>query len=139
MNNPVNSPRPYEVELTFQVQTYDIDFAGIVSNIVYIRWLEDLRLKLLEEYLPLEKQMAQGFGPVLASTQIEYNLPLRLFDRPVGRMWVDRLGTTSWTIRAELLLGDKLVSTAVQAGAFVNYSTLRPVPVPEEFRAGLKA
>jgi acyl-CoA thioester hydrolase len=23
--------------------TYEIDFAGVVSNIVYVRWLEDLR------------------------------------------------------------------------------------------------
>ena len=46
-----------EVSLNLSIQTYDIDFAGIVSNIVYIRWLEDLRLKMLETYLPLEQLM----------------------------------------------------------------------------------
>ncbi len=35
--------RVMEVNLSFPVRTYDIDFAGVVSNIVYIRWLEDLR------------------------------------------------------------------------------------------------
>ena len=31
-------------EQPLPIRTYDIDFAGIVSNIVFIRWLEDLRL-----------------------------------------------------------------------------------------------
>jgi acyl-CoA thioester hydrolase len=39
--------KPFEVALDLPIKTYDIDFAGIVSNIVYIRWLEDLRLKIL--------------------------------------------------------------------------------------------
>jgi len=32
-----------EVRHSFRVMTYDIDFAGVVSNITYTRWLEDLR------------------------------------------------------------------------------------------------
>lgn len=40
--------RPFELEIVLSVQTYDIDFAGIVSNIVYVRWLEDMRLKIME-------------------------------------------------------------------------------------------
>jgi len=43
--------RPFLIEVPLPVRTYDIDFAGIVSNIVYIRWLEDLRL---EDGRPIE-------------------------------------------------------------------------------------
>ena len=39
--------KPFEIALDLPIKTYDIDFAGIVSNIVYIRWLEDLRLKMI--------------------------------------------------------------------------------------------
>ncbi len=46
--------QPFEVALDLPIKTYDIDFAGIVSNIVYIRWLEDLRLKMLESHFPIE-------------------------------------------------------------------------------------
>jgi len=46
------------VEIAFTVHTYDIDFANIVSNIVYIRWLEGLRLAMLDRYLPLQTQLA---------------------------------------------------------------------------------
>ena len=30
-------------EQPLAIRTYDIDFAGIVSNIVFVRWLEDLQ------------------------------------------------------------------------------------------------
>jgi hypothetical protein len=59
----------YGVELQFKVQTYDIDFAGIVSNQVYIRWLEDLRLEFLDTYAPLDRLLADGLVPVLVSTE----------------------------------------------------------------------
>ena len=39
------------VQHSFRVMTYDIDFAGIVSNISYIRWLEDLRNLFAEQAL----------------------------------------------------------------------------------------
>src|SRR5260370_39966191 len=127
-----NEARPLQVEIALPVRTYDIDFAGVVSNIVYIRWLEDLRLKLVSEHLPLEEQWAQGFVPVLAATQIEYRRPIRLFDAPLGRMWMSEVGRVKWTVRAEILLDAKLAATATQTGAFVSLSTLRPVALPEK-------
>jgi acyl-CoA thioester hydrolase len=44
---------PRIVERALPIRTYDIDFAGIVSNIVYVRWLEDLRLAMMEEAYPI--------------------------------------------------------------------------------------
>jgi acyl-CoA thioester hydrolase len=84
--------KPFEIEIPLSIQTYDIDFAGIVSNIVYIRWLEDIRLKILEAYLPLDNLMAKGYCPTLASTQIEYKQALRLFDRPTAKTWLANIG-----------------------------------------------
>ncbi|MEI2691642.1 MAG: hypothetical protein V9H69_18825 [Anaerolineae bacterium] len=59
-------PQPLEITLSIAVRTYDIDFASIVSNIVYIRWLEDLRLQMLAEYFPLDTAMqTMNIAPVL--------------------------------------------------------------------------
>lgn len=84
--------QPFEVTLDLSIKTCDIDFAGIVSNIVYIRWLEDLRLKMLESYFPLEQLMSKGYCPTVNSTEIKYQKALRLGDRPVGKMWMSQLG-----------------------------------------------
>ena len=75
--------QPLAVSLNLPIQTYDIDFAGIASNIVYIRWLEDLRLKMFEVYQPLDSLMAKGYCPVVESTQIRYQKALKMFNIPL--------------------------------------------------------
>jgi acyl-CoA thioester hydrolase len=122
------------VEMQFTVKTYDIDFAGIASNIVYIRWLEDLRLKMLEAFFPLEQALQAGLAPALLRTTIEYRRPLRLLDRPVGRMWISDLRQVRGVLQAEFALAGEVTTTAEQVYCFVDVKTLRPAPQPEEIR-----
>ena len=42
--------------------TYDIDFAGIVSNIAFARWLEDIRLGPMQNARPLTAGEAARHG-----------------------------------------------------------------------------
>lgn len=37
------------IEVPLFVNTYDIDVAGHVNNIVYVRWLEDMRNELFSQ------------------------------------------------------------------------------------------
>ena len=127
--------RPLKVTLPFTVKTYDIDFAGHVSNIVYIRWLEDLRLHFLDVHFPLEEQMAESFAPILTRTQIDYKRALRLFDRPIeGHMWFGDAGRIKWRLEAEFLVGGQVAATSVQHGVFINMETHRPIPIPGQLR-----
>mgnify|MGYP003482949706 FL=1 len=126
--------KPFEIVLDLPIKTYDIDFAGIVSNIVYIRWLEDLRLKMLESHFPIEKLMSKGYCPTVNSTEIKYQKALRLGDRPVGKMWMSQLGRLRCTLQAEICLDNRIVATATQVGFFINLETMRPIAMPEELR-----
>jgi acyl-CoA thioester hydrolase len=118
------------------VTTYDVDFAGIVSNIVYVRWLEDLRLELLERVYPLERMVADGIGPVLLETGIAYRDALTIHDKPEGRMRVEALRRVRWTVTAEFVTsGGRVHATARQSGLFIRLDTRRPVPIPETLRA----
>jgi acyl-CoA thioester hydrolase len=137
--NPPPATRPLLVRLSFQARTYDIDFAGIVSNIVYIRWLEDLRGDMLSGIYPIEKMQATGVGPVLLATDIHYRRALKLGDRPVGEMWVAETHAAHWILQAEFALDGKRVCEARQTGAFVHYASMRLVRVPEELRRALEA
>ena len=121
-------------ELPFKVQTYDIDFAGIVSNIVYIRWLEDLRLRMLESFFPLERAMGSGISPVLLHAHIEYKHAIRMFDKPIGRMWMSATGRVRGTLAAEFLVSGRVAAAGEQGYCFVDSTSLRPVPLPEELR-----
>lgn len=123
---------PCLIELPLEIKTYDIDFAGIVSNIVYIRWLEDLRLEMLKWYFPLEGQLKKGFGPILASTKIEYKRSLNITSLAIGRMWMSSIDASRWTVMAEIMTNGKIAALAEQVGLFVSLSDGRPIPMPEE-------
>jgi acyl-CoA thioester hydrolase len=127
-------PRPFEISQPITIRGYDIDLAGIVSNIVYIRWLEDLRTRILEVYFPIERQIALGFLPVLASTSIDYRRPLRFGDEPVGTVWASAFTKARWTLQTAIKLGERVVAEATQTGYFVDLKSYRPSPIPAELR-----
>ena len=122
------------IEKEIKVATYDIDFAGIVSNISYIRWLEDLRLAWLEKYFFLGKQVEAGFVPILLETRIEYHHAIRMFDQPTGLMWVGRLHSHKWRIKAEIRVEDKVMAIAEQKGVFVDRKKWKPIRIPENLK-----
>ena len=126
------------VTLPLKVKTYDIDFAGIVSNIVYIRWLEDLRLEILERYFPIEEQLKRDIAPLLLSTNIRYLNALNLYSRPVGRIWLSKLEKLRFHLEAEIVDQSfeegKLSVRARQTGVFIDLKTKRPIPFPEELK-----
>jgi acyl-CoA thioester hydrolase len=121
-------------ERPLRVQTYDIDFAGIVSNIVFIRWLEDLRLGLMEEAYPLLRALAEDVAPILLATRITYRRPVTIADPVVGRIRVAGLSRVRWRLAAEFTVGGVVHAAAEQEGLFMRLSTRRPIPIPEPIR-----
>ena len=122
--------RPFAVELPIPIRGYDIDVAGIVSNIVYIRWLEDLRMALLATYFPFEECVRLGVTPVILHTTIDYHRALRMFDPLIGRLWATAMGKTRWEVAAEFVANDTVAASAKQRGCFVSLSNGRPTPIP---------
>ena len=123
--------RPLSVELPISVRTYDIDSAGHVSNIVYIRWLEDLRLELFEKHFSLQAFVQENITLVLASTHIEYKRSIRLFDRVTAEMWIESLTNATIKLRAEFFAEGKMTTEAWHTGVFVDLKSLKPRRVPE--------
>lgn len=124
--------RPFETSLQFQVKSYDVDYVGYVHNIVYIRWLEDLRLAMLEPYFSIQQCVESGISPIILRTCIDYKKPLRLSDGFTGSVWVSSLEGVRWGVQHELMHNGTIIATAEQSGIFINLQTHRPVPVPKE-------
>lgn len=126
--------RPFLITLPITVKTYDIDFANIVHNAVYIRWLEDLRTQVLADYYSIEEMIADGISPILIRTEIDYRVPVRFGDKLVGQMWVSNLERTRWTILTEMHVGDTLTTTARQVGYLANMKNGRPIRIPNRLK-----
>ncbi len=124
------------VELDLPIRTYDIDFAGIVSNLVYVRWLEDLRLQMLaQHYIALPELVLTGIAPVLTNTEISYQRQLTIHDRAYGKMWIAELGMLRCCLAAEIFDGEHRVIQAKQTVIFIDLATRKPVRMPTEFVA----
>ncbi|MGA1873690.1 MAG: acyl-CoA thioesterase [Thermoplasmatota archaeon] len=125
-------PNDTLIEMDFRANTYDIDFAGVMSNQVYPRWLEDMRTALLDGYEDIKVLWEKGSVPVLAHIEIDFKRPVFLLERIRGRMWVDELQGVKWSVRAEFVKEDGTVcARSRQWGVFVDRHTLRPVQAPE--------
>lgn len=127
--------RPFQTELHFQVKSYDVDYVGYVHNIVYLRWLEDLRTALMTPHYSLERCIEEGISPIITHTTIDYKKPLKLADEFIGRVWVSNIEGLRWQVSHELIHDEKIAATAHQRGIFINLTTHRPVPIPQEFVA----
>jgi acyl-CoA thioester hydrolase len=123
-----------DYEQPLPIRTYDIDFAGIVSNIVFIRWLDDLRLGLLDQAYPLIRALAEDIAPILLSTRISYRRPVTIADPLIGRMRVAGLTRVRWLLAAEFIINGTIHAEAEQEGLFMRLSTRRPIAIPKPIR-----
>jgi acyl-CoA thioester hydrolase len=126
--------QPFEVEIPLPVRTYDIDFAGIVNNIVYIRWLEDLRMEILAHHFPLDEQLKNGIAPVVVQTRMDYKQSIKISDTPSGRMWVKTMESLRWTVNATISIDGKVAALGEQVGIFVDLQTNKPIRIPERLK-----
>jgi acyl-CoA thioester hydrolase len=122
------------------VYTYDIDYAGHVSNIVYLRWMETARAKLLEAAgKPVQELLREGIVPILAGTTIEYRRPILLDDRIRVEIWLSRMQGATARIEVRFFDDDgRLAATGWHRGVFINAETKRPVRVPTVLRSALE-
>lgn len=128
----MDDKKPLYAECDIKVKGYDIDAMGYVSNLVYVRWFEDLRTLCIEKYFPFDAMMRADMSPVIAKTVIEYKRPLTIYDAPGGRAWVEKIGATKWTMRLEIFSKDGIHCAGSQTGYLINLKTGRPARIPAE-------
>ena len=120
-----------------KIYTYQIDFAGHVNNIVYLQWLENVRVKLLDKMgLPIfDLTEKYRIFPVLRKSEIHYRKPFFLNNTVKIEVWIAQLKNASFELEFRLKNeNDELCSSASQTCLFVNRETMRPIRFPEKFR-----
>lgn len=126
------------IRMEFAPKTYDIDALGIVGNITYVRWLEDLRTEFLNQYLPWEELQSESLVPVLSETNINYQKPVRMGETVTGRLQLNEIGRSVWRLSFEFERDSELVLTAKQSGLFVDSETKKPRQLTEDLRKNIQ-
>lgn len=123
--------KPMLIEEHIEIKAYDIDVMGIVSNIVYVRWFEDLRHSFLDKYYPYKQMIEAKKSPILVKTEIEYKTPLTIYDGPLGRCWMSKMGKSKWEMLFEIVSGQTIHCSGKQLGCFFDLAKNKPIPLPQ--------
>jgi YbgC/YbaW family acyl-CoA thioester hydrolase len=108
------------VEAPIKVNTYDIDAAGHVNNIVYFRWLEELRYKLFLQIQPIEKLLEASLYPVVVASDAKYKKQIKLFDKPFGIMILHDYSHGVFILKVEIRIEQSIAFTATQKCVLVD-------------------
>jgi len=125
------------VEVNLDIKPYNIDAAGHVNNAVYMNWLEDLRIKLFEEYFNFQELLEKKLYPVVISTEIVYKRILRLFDKPTGIMYLEYCKHGMIMLKAEIRLNGKIAASGKQKCVLLdlnNSSIIKAQKLQEIFK-----
>ncbi len=77
----IDALRGYPICISQNVIWGDMDAFNHVNNTVYFRYFEDVRIACFERLGVMEHMQDSGIGPILASTQCQFLLPLTYPDR----------------------------------------------------------
>jgi acyl-CoA thioester hydrolase len=120
-----------------KIYTYHIDFVGHVNNIIYIQWMENGRMRLLEAMgiPPVELAAEDGVVPILTETSIQYKRPFFLSNSVKIELWISKLNNASAIMQFRFLNEkNELCASGQQKGLFINRVTMRPTRLNERYR-----
>jgi len=122
----------HKIVFTEKIYSYQIDLVGHVSNIVYIQWLENGRVRMLEELgMPISQiSKKEGVLPILTETRIKYKKPLFIENSVKIEMWLSKLNNASAILEFRMYNEKgELCASAQQKGLFIDTRNNRPARI----------
>ncbi|WP_371303301.1 acyl-CoA thioesterase [Nocardioides sp.] len=140
-------PRRPEAHYDMHVRFSDVDVYGHVNNVKYFEYFQEARIAMmsrlaegLTERAVYSVPGSGGLRSVVAQIDVDYHVPI-LFRRDSYDLWtqVERVGTTSMTLVAEICDGETVLSRARVVVVFWDSEAQRPTRPPEALRERLVA
>ena len=118
-------------ETTVNVRVSEMDPYGHVNHVVYLAYLEQGRIDLMDHVgWGLDTMQEQGFGVVVIEVQIKYHSPASYGDVLTVRTSIEELRPASSWWRQEIVRGETLIASARVRGAMSDL-TGRPTRPPD--------
>ena len=129
----------FPVELTFPVAWGQMDAFEHVNNVVYFRFFEDARIAYFREVGMLERMESEGEGPILASTQCRFRVPLTFPDEVTVGACVRELSKDRFSMHYRVYSHRHKAVAAEGTGRIVyfNYRKNAKAQLPSELVAAI--
>jgi acyl-CoA thioester hydrolase len=122
--------------LPIRSTSHDIDELGHVSNLVYLRWVQEVaQAHSVSLGWGHAEYRALGAVFVVRRHEIDYLAPVLADEEVIAETWVDTWKAASCVRRTELVRGAQIVARAATTWAFIQLASGRPIRIPEDLRA----
>ena len=131
----------YPLVIEAPVAWGEMDSMGHVNNIVYFRYFESARIAYFERAGFLSYMEETGVGPILASTQCRFRLPLAYPDTVSIGARVDEVGDDRFRMKY-LVVSQRHAKTAAEGEGLIvafDYRAQRKTPLPEGIKARIRS
>jgi acyl-CoA thioester hydrolase len=138
LGRPTDRKPPFKYSAIARVWFSDTDAQGIVYYGRYLPYFDHART---EYHRHLGRVGIEGRDFVMRASNVEYHAPARFDDLLEIFVRAARIGRTSATYEcaAYRMEDDELMVTASQTLVLVDLAERRPCPIPEEYRALIRA
>lgn len=136
MKNPLDL---FPVIIEIPIAWGDMDAFRHVNNVRYFRYIESGRIAYMEKLSYMELMERSGVGPILASTQCRYKIPLTFPDVISVGTRVSELKEDRFTMK-HLIYSHRFQKTAAEGEGVIvsfDYKAGRKAPVPDEIKRGI--
>ena len=130
----MDEPEGKEIfETTVEIRFADIDAMGHVNNAVYFSYFEQARMAYFKERVARIWDWNED-GVIVARNEIDYVFPVFLNDRMVIRLWVEHVGSKSFTVCYRVVVGERLCATGKSVLVCFNHKNKSTQVLPEAWR-----
>lgn len=123
--------------LKIQIRFSDCDMMGHVNNACYLNYFELARLHYFGQLLD-KKWDWQKQGIILKKNEVEYIKPLYLADEPLIYLFLEHIGTTSFTLAYELHVEGKVRTKGSSVIVCYDFSMGETVAVYADLKTALE-
>jgi acyl-CoA thioester hydrolase len=114
------------------VRWSDIDSYDHVNNVRYFDYLQEARIAFLAEVFRTAGTFFDEHPCVLAAQTVDYKRPILLRHPPYSvEVWVEALGTSSYTLGSRIVDGDLVYATATSVLVAVDGTTHAKRPLSD--------
>ncbi len=126
----------YPVVIEIPIAWGDMDAFQHVNNVVYFKHFESARISYFEKIDFLEVMNRTGIGPILASTQCRYKIPLTYPDHVTVGARVDTIEKDRFIMKYAVISHKLKKIAALGEGVLVtfDYQNNKKAFIPDEIR-----
>ena len=131
----------FRFSTSVRVRLPETDAFGVVYHGYYFTYFDVARMDYLRAIGLMDVVKSGRASNLIVHTAADFKAPGRFDEELTVRARVSEIGTTSFTFefRVERKAGGELVATGGSTHVAVDQKTLRPIPVPDELRAAIRA